>query len=188
MTTIIDEATQVIARRIRLEREMRRWSQNDLAERAGVSKAAISKIEREEMSPTAALLVRIASAFELTLAGLLVRAEASGSRVSRVADQTVWTDPETGYRRQQIHLRPDHPLELARIELPPGARVTLPASSYAHIRQVVLVERGRLTLLEGGMTHRLETGDCLGFGAPSDVTFTNDSDAPCTYLVALARG
>ena len=50
MDAFIDETGARIARRVRLEREARGWSQADLAERSGVSKAAISKVEREEAS------------------------------------------------------------------------------------------------------------------------------------------
>ena len=49
-----------------------------MADRSAVSKAAISKIERGETSPTATVLVKLASAFDLTLAGLLLRAEGQG--------------------------------------------------------------------------------------------------------------
>ena len=52
----VDETGRQIAERIRLERDARGWSLAQLAERAGVSKATISKIEREEVSPTVALL------------------------------------------------------------------------------------------------------------------------------------
>src|SRR5271170_6903238 len=109
-----------IARRLRLERDARSWSQADLAKRSGVSKAMISKIEREEVSPTAVILVRLAGAFDLTLAGLLLRAEGAGDRLSRAADQPVWRDPGAGYLRRQLFTRPDHPLELIRVELPAG--------------------------------------------------------------------
>jgi len=101
-----------------MERDGRGWSLAELAERSGVSKATISKIEREEVSPTAVILVRLAGAFDLTLAGLLLRAEGEGRRLSRAADQPVWRDPETGYRRKQIFSRPDHPLEIVQVELP----------------------------------------------------------------------
>ena len=30
-------------------------------------------------------------------------------------------------------------------------------------------------------------GDCLGFGPPSEVTFANETGAPCSYVVVLAR-
>src|SRR5512141_1427565 len=106
MDTIIDEQSSRLAQRIRLEREGRGWSLADLAERSGVSKATISKIERAEVSPTAVVLVKLASAFELTLAGLMLRAEAQPERVSRAGEQPVWRDPDTGYLRRQVFLRP----------------------------------------------------------------------------------
>src|SRR5882762_4247149 len=97
MSTIVNDPTQPLATRIAIEREARGWSLADLAERSGVSKAMISKIERGEVSPTAVILLRLAGAFDLTLAGLLLRAEGEGKRLSRAAEQPVWRDPETGY-------------------------------------------------------------------------------------------
>ena len=187
MATIIDDPSNRIARRLLLERDARGWSLADLAERSGVSKAMISKIERDEVSPTAVILVRLANAFDLTLAGLLLRAEGEGKRLSRAAEQPVWRDPESGYLRKQVFSRPDHPLEVAQIELPAGRRVVLPASSYAHIRQAIWVRQGALTIVEGGERHLLSAGDCLGFGPPSEVTLANETAAPCEYLVVLAR-
>ena len=156
---------------MRLERDSRGWSLADLAERSGVSKATISKIEREEVSPTAMILVRLAGAFDLTLAGLLVRAENQG-RLTRAGEQPVWRD---------------HPLEIIEVELPARQRVVLPASSYARIRQTVWVRTGSLVIIEAGERHVLGAGDCLGFGPPSEVIFSNETGAPCSYVVALAR-
>ena len=187
MATLVDDSGARIARRLRLEREARGWSLADLAARSGVAKATISKIEREEASPTAVVLVRLAGAFDLTLAGLLLRAEGEGQRLSRAATQPTWRDPETGYLRTQVFCRPDHPLEIVQVALPAGQRVVLPASSYAHIRQAVWVQAGELVIVEGGERHLLGAGDCLGFGPPSEVTFANETAEPCAYLVVLAR-
>src|SRR5262249_9984895 len=148
MDTIRDEVESLesqLAQRIRLERTQRDWSLAELAERSGVSKAMISKIEREEVSPTAAILGRLSAAFEMTLAALLPRAE-GGDRLSRAASQPLWRDPATGYVRKQVFSRPDHPVELVEVELPPGQKVSFPAWSYAHIRQIVWVRRGQLVL------------------------------------------
>jgi transcriptional regulator with XRE-family HTH domain len=187
MSITVDDPGVGIARRIRLERDARNWSLADLATRSGVSKATISKIERGEASPTAVVLVRVANAFDLTFAGLLLRAEGEGQRLSRAVDQSVWRDPATGYLRKQVFSRPDNPLEIAQIELPPGQEVSLPASSYAHIRQAILVQAGTLVIQEGGERHTLAAGDCLGMGSPSEVTLANESAEPCLYLVVLAR-
>ena len=183
----MDVLSHRLALRVRLERDGRGWSLADLAERSGVSKATISKIERSEVSPTAVVLVRLASAFDLTMAGLMLRAEGQGNRHSKAGEQPVWRDPETGYLRKQVFNRPDHPIEMVRVELPARQTVTLPASSYAHIRQVVWVLAGALVIIEAGERHLLGTGDCLGFGPPAEVTFANETATPCTYVVALAR-
>lgn len=192
MDTADDDADDIgrqLANRIKLERDARGWSLAELAERAGVSKGTISKIEREEVSPTAVILVRVAAAFDLTLAGLLLRAEGGGeqSRMSRTADQPVWHDPATGYARRQVLSRPDHPLELVQVELPARQQVSLPASSYAHIRQAVWVLSGELVIIEAGERNVLAPGDCLPFGPPADVTFANETELPCLYVVVLAR-
>ena len=184
----VDEATG-IADRLRLEREARGWSLADLAARSGVSRAMISKIERCEASPTATLLVRLAGAFDLTLGQLITRAESQHNtgRLVRAADQPLWRDPASGYLRRQVFARADHPLELVRVELPAGARVGMPASSYYRIRQVVWVLEGELVIEEGGIRHALQVGDSFGYGPPADSTFINASEATCVYLVAVAR-
>jgi transcriptional regulator with XRE-family HTH domain len=194
VSTIVDERTRQdddptprIARRLRGERESRGWSLSDLAARSGVSKAMISKVEREEASPTAAILGRLSAAFQLTLATLLARAESDDGRLVRANDQPRWRDPETKYLRRQIFARPRSPLELVEIELPAGKKVSFPAGSYAFIRQLVWVTRGRLAIQEGGERHELRTGDCLEFGAPADSSFANESKAACRYVVALVR-
>jgi transcriptional regulator with XRE-family HTH domain len=186
MDALVDNAEASIARRIRLERDARNWSLAELAEKSGVGKASISKIERGEVSPSAGILVRLAAAFDLTLAGLLLRAEET-ERLVRAADQPVWRDPDTGYVRHQIFSRPDHPLEMVRVELPPGQSVSFPAWSYARTRHVVWVQKGELVLTEGGDRNMLKAGDSLGFGPPSDVTYANESTKPCHYVVALTR-
>ncbi|GKQ50848.1 XRE family transcriptional regulator [Bradyrhizobium sp. Ce-3] len=187
MDILVDDLTRRLAQRIRLERDQRGWSLADLAKQADVSKATISKIERAEVSPTAAVLVRLASAFDLTFAGLMLRVEGSNERLARAGKQPIWRDPETGYLRRQVFSSPVHPVELVRVELPPKQSVTLPASSYAHIRQLVWVLSGSLTITEGGARHELASGDCLGFGPPAETTFANETNAACTYVVALAR-
>lgn len=187
MDTQEDIAAARLAGRIRLEREGRGWSQADLAERSGVGKATISKIERGDASPTAGVLVRLAAAFDLTLAGLLVRAEAGSDRLTRAADQPVWRDPDTGYVRRQVFLRPDHPLEIVAVTMPAGRQAMLPAATYAFIRQVIWLTEGELVISDADGPHAMAAGDCLAFGPPADVTIANESDRPARYVVTLTR-
>ena len=187
MSTLIDDITLKIAARVRGERTARRWSLDDLAERSQVSKAMISKIERAEASPTAALLGRLSGAYGLTLSTLLAEAESERHGPARRADQAVWRDPATGYIRRQVAASKTIPIELTEVELPPAASVSFPASSYAFISQVVWVLSGHLTFIEGAVTHGLAPGDSLELGPPADCTFRNDGADACRYLVVVLR-
>lgn len=194
MSTILDapELDTLIAARIRREREARDWSIADLAGASGVSRAMISKVERAEASPTAALLGRLSGAFHLTVSTLLARAEADAgpSRIARAAAQPLWTDPATGYHRRAVSPPGAEP-ELVEVELPPGARVAYTAGSFTFLRgQVVWLLAGRLAVEEGTEESLLGPGDCLAFDlvAPKGHAFRNPSASrPCRYLVALHR-
>lgn len=187
MSIIIDGPAEEIARRLASERKTRHWSLAELATRSGVSKAMLSKIERNEASPTATILLRIAAAFDMTLAELLTGSHEEGARLQRAADHPAWTDPATGYLRRQIYFGTRLPLELVEVVLPAGEKVAIPASSYAFIRQLVWVIEGRLTIVEGEDETLLDAGDRLEFGPPSNCEFRNDGDAPCRYLVTVMR-
>lgn len=189
MIAIQDETSvDPLAARLRAEREARGWSIAALAERSGVSKAMISKVERGEASPTAALLGRLSGAFGLTVSQLLARAEGQGGGVMRAADQAPWQDPETGLIRRTL-TPPGADPELVLAALPPGARIAYPAASYALLRgQCVWLIEGALLFREGNVVHRLGAGDCLALGAPADCAFENPSATETArYVVALAR-
>ena len=176
-----------IAQRIKYERESRGWSLAELAKRSDVSKAMISKIERQETSPTAALLGRLCGAFKLSLSTLLARAEQQQQRLLRQHQQSVWQDPQSGYIRTQVSLALNSPLELTQIELPPGAEIAFPAASVVFLRQVIWIMQGSLTFVEGSETYHLHQGDSFTLGEPVGHVFRNDSQRPCVYLVAVVR-
>jgi transcriptional regulator with XRE-family HTH domain len=176
-----------LAARLLAEREERGWSAAELAVRSGVSRAMISKIERGDANPTASLLGKLSAAFGLPLSTLFARIEDRGARVARASSQLVWRDPETGYVRRAISPAGDELLLLTEIELPAGARVSYPSTAFTFIHQQLWVLAGTLTFHEGATVHRLERGDCLMLGQPSDCTFENATRRACRYLVAVVR-
>lgn len=181
------QAATAIAERVRFERETRGWSLGDLAERSGVSKAMISKIERCEASPTATVLGRLSGAFGLPLSRLLALAEQAGERLLRADQQVVWTDPETGYTRRAISPATGNGLELLEVTLPAGVRIPYPASAFAFQRQQIWLLSGELEFSEGETVHRLTAGDCLELGAPQPCTFFNPGNGDARYVIALTR-
>ena len=189
MSIILDSLDVRLGARIRIERENRGWSLTDLAQRSGVSRAMINKVERGEASPTASLLGRLAGAFGLTLSMLLARTETDHiGRLVRANEQSRWTDPETGYIRRQIAPAPgsDIPLDVVQVELPAGASINFPAR-ITSVRQLIWMSEGCLTFIEGQLVHTLSAGDCLELGPPADCTFRNDQSVPCHYVVIVLR-
>jgi transcriptional regulator with XRE-family HTH domain len=192
MATQVDER---LAATLRAERERHGWSIAQLAERSSVSKAMISKVERGEASPTAALLGRLSGALGRTLSELLAVAEEGGDadldparagRLARRDDQPTWRDPESRYRRRAVS-PPGSDVQIVEAELPRGGTVAYPADSFAFIQQWIWVLEGTLTFTEGDVEHVLGAGDCLRLGAPAACTFANRSRATCRYAVVVTR-
>jgi transcriptional regulator with XRE-family HTH domain len=184
---MVDSLTSSLAETVHAARVGRGLSTSALAERSGVSRAMIAKVERAEARPTAALLGRLSAALGMTLSELVARAEHADRRLSRAAEQPTWTDPESGYTRRALSPISGGPLELVEVELPPGAEVAYPADTYAFIHQQMWVLDGHLRFVEGDRVSDLHAGDCLQVGPPADCTFVNPGDAPCRYLVAVAK-
>jgi transcriptional regulator with XRE-family HTH domain len=180
------DAADAIAATLRHEREARKWSLAELAERSGVSKAMISKIERKEASPTATVLGRLSGAFGVPLSVLIASAEKASERLSMAEAQPVWTDPETGYLRKAVSPA-GAPVELIEVSLPAGVRVPYPASAFAFQQQQIWVLEGRLDFSEADTVHGLKQGDCLLLGVPSDCAFFNPGGEAARYLVVLSR-
>jgi transcriptional regulator with XRE-family HTH domain len=188
MSTILDDADSRLAATLKRLRESLGWSLTDLAAKSGVSRAMVHKVESGQSSPTAALLGRLSGAFGLSVSQLLIQVEGGGSHVARAENNPVWVDPETGFRRRVLSPTSfaGH-LELIEGELPPGAVIAYPASSYRFYEHQILVLSGVLTFVEGDTRHKLRARDCLALGAAVDCEYRNEGRVACRYIVALAR-
>ena len=182
---------QLISERIRDLRKLRALTLESLAKSSGVSRSTISLIERGETSATAAILGKLAQALQVPLASLFEAASATNAPqpVARGAEQQIWQDPATGYVRR--HLSPfggAAPLELVEITFPPGQSVTFDN----HLRQAALHQQ--MWMLEGcmqiqlGTQHwQLQAGDCLAMELNQTIVFTNTSQKPARYVLALVN-
>jgi len=184
---IVETAGESLARRLRAERERRGWSITELAGRAAISKSMISKVERAEASPTAALLGRLSGAFGMTMSSLLEDQPAMPSRVIRRAEQSIWRDPATGYLRRTVCPPGRGRVEITEVTLPAGARVAFPKEAYAFTDHQIWMRKGVLHFVEGKAVHELHAGDHLTLGPPSDCRYENRQRKECTYTVMLVR-
>lgn len=161
---------------------------DDLAGRTGISRATLSRVERGETSATTQILNRIGAAYGRPTSSLIAEAETPASSLIRAADQAVWTDPATGYRRRMVS-PPGHDrrAEVLECHIPAGATVAYD-TGVAGQEQHLVLQTGQLDLSEDGTTHQLAAGDCLRFrltGGP--VRFHAPGPAPAQYLLVLIR-
>jgi transcriptional regulator with XRE-family HTH domain len=172
--------------RLKATRQRLGWTLDTLAERTGVSRAMISRVERGESSPTAALLDRLCAGLGIVLSALF-RDEHGAGPLARRDEQPVWTDPASGYRRRTVSpAGTGSRLEIVEVEMPAGARVLLeaPRTGFRLDQQLWLLE-GELVLAVGEREHRLSAGDCLAMLLDGPISFHNPGAVPARYAVVL---
>jgi transcriptional regulator with XRE-family HTH domain len=184
-----DAMERRIAMGLKKRREALEISANDLAARSGVSRAMVSKIERLEVSPTAALLGRLCNGLGITLSSLIASAEdKSGPPIARAAEQPLWRDPDTGLLRTMVTpINTGSKIEIVHVELPSGAEVNYDVMQQPHYDQHVYVLQGKLTLSYGDEVYELSAGDCMRSRFDVPHGFANKGRTPCKYLVVIGR-
>lgn len=190
MSTIMEFLVNDIAidlpRRLKAERDKRGWSLAQLSEKSGVSRAMISKIERGEVSATAALLSRLAQAFDLALANLFTLPAEPKTPLRRFADQPVWRDPASGYVRRAVSADEGAASpHIVDVTFPAGATVLFDVSPDGSTAQHVWLLEGDMRISLGDTIHALAAGDCLSMRLDQPIAFHNPGKKSARYAVIL---
>lgn len=177
-----------LAERLAAMRAAAGWSLEQLAERSGVSRATLSRLERAETSPSAALLNRLCIAHGLTLSRLLAEVESTPVRHLKAAEQPQWQDAAHGFTRRMLAppLSGFH-TELIEGRLQPGARIAYEHPPVAGLEQHVWLLTGRLNLHLGEQVHALRAGDSLSFKLQGPSAFEVPGPAEARYLIAITQ-
>jgi transcriptional regulator with XRE-family HTH domain len=162
---------------------------DDLAQRTGISRATLSRIERGETSPTAQILGRLAAVYNRPTSRLIADAETVPARHVPAAAQIVWTDPATGFRRRMVSPpAPGNTAEMLDCEIPAGRTVAYDAAPVVGLEQHLYMQGGRLDLTEDDTTHALHPGDSLRFHLTGGPTrFHAPGPEPARYILVLVR-
>ncbi|CAN0619627.1 XRE family transcriptional regulator, regulator of sulfur utilization [Burkholderia multivorans] len=180
----------LIAKRVRDLRKARGRTLDDLADASGVSRSMISLIERQETSPTAVVLNKLADALGVTLAALFSTEPRSvpDQPLARLSEQQVWKDPASGYVRR--HVSPSgfaSPIELVEVIFPPGESVAFENVMRNMVtHQQIWVLAGEMEVTVGEKTWQLQTGDCLAMVLDQRIVFRNPGLKQARYAVALS--
>lgn len=177
-----------LAARLAELRDERGWSLDDLATRTGISRSTLSRLERAEISPTAALLGRLCTAYGRTMSRLLAEVESGGepAQLVRAADQRVWTDTPSGFERRAVS--PPHPglrAEIIEGVLRPGADIAYEGPPVAGLEHHVWLHEGALAVTVEDRSHHLAPGDCLRYRLWGTSRFRCPGPDPARYTVVV---
>ena len=172
--------------RVKELRRRRGLTLEDLAERAGVSRAMISKVERGEKNPTLVVAAKVAEGLGVTLSELLGVEERREVVVVPRERRMVVCDPETGFERQLLSPTfGGRGAEFVRNVVPNGSTSGEFPPHRRGVEEYVVVEKGRLSIAIGGEKHLLEEGDALYFEADVSHRFDNAGDGECSYYLVI---
>ncbi|MDQ0797748.1 helix-turn-helix domain-containing protein [Streptomyces sp. B1I3] len=153
-----------LAARLGELRTERGWSLEELSGRAGVSRSTLSRLERGELSPTAAVLGQLCTVYGRTMSRLLMEVEAEPPQVVRAAQQLVWRDERSGFVRRSVS--PPHAglrAELVEGTLDAGSVVSYENAPVPGVEQHIWVLEGTVEITVDATVHTLRPGDCLRF-------------------------
>jgi transcriptional regulator with XRE-family HTH domain len=157
-----------------------------LAERSGLSRATLSRIENADVSPTAETLGQLAAVYALPISQLLSPLEKGFQPVLRRGEQSVWRDPGHEFVRRSVSPSNGQlSVELIEGELGPEQLITYATPATPGQEHHVYVLSGQMQITVEGNAHDLRPGDCLRYILFGETIFKT-SNASCRYVIALS--
>jgi transcriptional regulator with XRE-family HTH domain len=175
-----------IGSRVRELRRSKGFTLEVLAERSGVSRAMISKIERGEKNPTLVVAAKIAEGFGITLSQLVGIEERREVIVVPKERRMVMRDPATGFERQVLSPTFRRKgVEFIRNMVPEGSTSGEFPPHRRGVVEYIVVERGSLKAILAEEEYLLEEGDAIYFEADVPHRFENAGDGECSYYLVI---
>ena len=166
------ESRPAPGRVLRSLRLARAWSLSQAALETGVSKAMLGQIEREESSPTIALLWKIATGFNVPFS--LFLADPSQERAAlRNSEMPRFRQPNAAMQVSSLFpFDPQLGLDMLQFELAAGALSESSPHESGVIEHVIVID-GELRLAIGAEWHTLKAGEGLRFQADCTHQYQN---------------
>ena len=158
---------EVIGHRIRDERSARRWTLDQLATAAGVSRRMLVNVEQGAVNPSVGTLLRISDALGIGLPSLVEPPQPRGVVVTRDGDgAALWTSGSGGRGVLVAGTAPPDVLELWDWTLAPGD-VHAAEAHAPGTHELLQVQQGAVMIEVGDDSFTLARGDAIAF--PGDV-------------------
>ena len=185
----IERTVSELGAKVAKARAERGWSLAQLAERAGLSPAAVHKVEKSGMTPTIASLMKIASALGKSVGYFVDEADpVRPVTVIRRGERTPLYTSKEGLTLENISGRYG-PFWVAGAEarVEPGADSGPDPMSHPG-EELVLVTQGRLTFTIDDVPYELREGDSIHFRTVRPHSWANSGGRPARAIWLAIRG
>ncbi|MCA0942457.1 helix-turn-helix transcriptional regulator [Yangia mangrovi] len=181
------DLTARLARRLAALRGEAGLTLDQLAERSGISRAALSRFEKGETSPTAEVLGKLCLAYGLSMSRLMAMVEEGFTARVPAAEQPEWRDEATGFTRRVISpAATGLAAEMLQCVLQPGAEIAYDASPVPGLEHHLHLLSGKLLVEVEGVAHDLAAGDTLRYRLEGPTRFAALSKKkPALYVLVL---
>jgi transcriptional regulator with XRE-family HTH domain len=185
---MIEQAVSELGGKLASARAERGWSLQQLADRSGLSPAAIHKVEKSGMTPTIASLMKIAAALGKSVSYFIDESEPLRpvTHIRAEGRQRLYTSKE-GLTLENVSGRYG-PFFVAGAEalVEPGADSGPQPMVHPGEELVVLLE-GTMQFVVGGEPYELAEGDSLHFRTTLPHSWSNPSDCPARAIWLAIR-
>jgi transcriptional regulator with XRE-family HTH domain len=188
---VIDTPIGQLGERLRAAREARRLTLEVVAERSGLTKGYVSKVERNQATPSVAVLIKLCTALDLSIGDLFNPQE--GRDLVKMADRQPITFGGTGLVESLITPAYEGRVQVIHSVIEPGGGSGEELYRLPSDVEVVFVVSGRLTITISDRVVELAAGDTITFSPQEPHSFYNpDSNDTCevvwTLVPALPQG
>ena len=183
----IEDTVSEIGAKVARARSERGWSLAQLAQRAGLSTAAVHKIEKSGMTPTIASLMKIAAALGKSVAYFVNEPETPDVMVVRGDERgRVYTS------KQGLDLRNFTgrygAFAMAGAEATVEAQADSGPTPMRHPgEELVIMLEGTMEFIVAGHAHEVGAGDSIHFRTLRPHSWRNPSDEPARAIWLVVR-
>jgi transcriptional regulator with XRE-family HTH domain len=183
----IERTVSEIGAKVNRARTERGWSLAQLAQRAGLSTAAVHKIEKSGMTPTIASLMKIASALGTTVAYFVDEPATPDVIVVREDERARVYTSKQGLDLRNFSGRYGG-FAMAGAEAAVEPRADSGPTPMSHPgEELVIVLEGRMAFTVDGQRHELGAGDSIHFRTLRAHSWRNPTDEPARAIWLVER-
>ena len=176
-----------IGGRVKRHRQARRWTLDQLAAAAGVSRRLVVNVEQGAANPSVGTLLKLGDALGVGLPSLVAPAEPRPVRVTRCGDgATLWSSHAGGRAVLVAAAQGPDAVELWDWTLAPDDR----HDSDPHApgtAELLRVHRGRVVVEVAGESVTLGAGDAASFAGDVAHSYANVGRSPASFTLAVCE-